>query len=124
VVESNADDAPALIARICDTKGWTKIRLARELGASPTSVYRWGSPNSTIRPPKGRLLELHALATRGFDRQLYGIVAAIIRVAGVSSLADLRNRLEKREQRPSNAALHAVVLALAEDGLIDFAWRL
>lgn len=110
-----------LIAKVCVTRGFTKVQLAKELGVTPTTVYRWSRGDGKFPPSNEKVKALRDLLGTMVSPDLYRKVGQLVKERGMVSLADLREVLGKR---CNEGNLRVVLYALANDGVLDFAARL
>lgn len=109
-----------LVDSVCDAKCWSKSKLARELGVTHETVYRWCREDKPIVPRADKVAKMQALVAGRVNRDLYKRVGQLVLEQGVASFADIRGMLGPDV---NGEELKTVLMALAEDGAVDFAGR-
>jgi hypothetical protein len=109
-----------LVESVCEAKCWSKSELARQLGVTHETVFRWCREGNPIIPRSDKVAKMQALVAGRVNRELYKRVGQLVLQQGVASFADIR---ESFGSTVTNDELKNALMALAEDGAIDFAGR-
>lgn len=122
MLNTNTEPGKTLVERACTRMGWSKMKLARELGVSSTTVYRWCREDNKFPPAPRFRATLEELGDGGVNREAYRFLGRVLREHGPLSLTSLRNRLLVEDLEVTENELQMALLALADDGFISFAW--